>query len=69
MYCKMMSEWLDSQKKSNSDFQKLLKERIKKADPRRKLSADETVRLNKLEAIAEKLKLGENVLFIPLTKL
>ena len=64
-----MSEWLDSQKKSNSDFQKLLKERIKKADPRRKLSADETVRLNKLEAIAEKLKLGENVLFIPLTKL
>ena len=64
-----MSEWLDSQKKSNSDFQKLLKERIEKANPRRKLSAEETIRLNKLEAIAEKLKRGENVLFIPLTNL
>ena len=56
-----MSEWFDSQKKTNSDFQKLLKERIEKSNPRRKLSAEETKRLNKLDAIAEKLKRGENV--------
>jgi hypothetical protein len=40
-----MNEWLDSQKKINSDFQSLLKERIEKANPRRKLSAEETKRL------------------------
>ena len=56
-----MSEWLDSQKKINSDFKKLLKERIEKANPRRKLTTEETKHLNKLEAIAEKLKRGENV--------
>ena len=56
-----MSEWLDNQKKPNSNFRKLLQERIEKASPRRKLSAEETKRLNKLEAIAEKLKRGENV--------
>ena len=50
-----MSEWCDSKKKINSDFKKLLKERIEKGNPRRKLSAEETKRLNKLEAIAKKL--------------
>ena len=56
-----MSEWYDNQKKPNSNFHKLLKERIEKANPRPKLSAEETKRLAKLEAIAEKLKHGENV--------
>ena len=56
-----MSEWYDSQKKPNSNLHKLLQERIEKAKPRRKLCAEETKRLNKLGAIAEKLKRGENV--------
>ena len=56
-----MSEWLDNQRKSSDNFRKLLKERIKKANPRRELTAEETKRLNKLEAIADKLKRGENV--------
>ena len=56
-----MSEWYDSQKKSSSDFRKLLQERLKKSNPRRKLSAEEEKRLSKLEAIAVKLKRGENV--------
>ena len=46
---------------SNSNFRKLLKERIEKSNPRRKLSTEETKRLAKLEAIAEKLRRGENV--------
>jgi hypothetical protein len=56
-----MSEWLDNQKKQKSNFRKLLKERIEKANPRRELTAEEAKRLNKLEAIAEKLQRGENV--------
>ena len=56
-----MSEWLDNQKKASSNFRKLLQERIEKANSRRELTAEETKRLNKLEAIAEKLKRGENV--------
>ena len=56
-----MSEWLDNQKQSRSNFRKLLQERIEKANPRRVLLAEETKRLSKLEAIAEKLKRGENV--------
>ena len=56
-----MSEWLDSQKKQSSNIQKLLQERIEKANPRRRLTAEETKRLNKLESIADKLKRGENV--------
>lgn len=56
-----MSEWLDSQKKSSSNLRKLLQERIEKATPRRKLTVEEAKRLNKLEAIAGKLKRGENV--------
>ena len=56
-----MSEWYDNQKQSNSSIHKLLQERIEKANPRRILSAEETKRLNKLEAIADKLKRWENV--------
>ena len=56
-----MSEWYDNQKKPNSNFQKLLKERIEKTNPRRTLTAEESNRLSKLEAIADKLKRGENV--------
>ena len=56
-----MSEWYDSQKKSNGNFCKLLQERINKTNPRRTLTADEQRRLSKLEAIADRLKRGENV--------
>ena len=56
-----MSEWYDSQNKTNSNFRKLLQERIEKANPRRILRAEEAKRLAKLEAIAEKLQRGENV--------
>ena len=57
-----MSEWLDKQKKSSGNFRKLLKERIEKANPRRKeLTRDEATKLAKLETIAEKLRRGENV--------
>jgi hypothetical protein len=56
-----MSEWYDSQKKPNSNFQKLLQERIEKTNPRRTLTAEESKRLNKLETMADKLKRGENV--------
>jgi len=44
-----MSEWLDNQKKSSSYFHRLLEEGIEKANPRRKLTAEETKRLSKLE--------------------
>ena len=56
-----MSEWYDNQKKPNSNFRKLLQERIDKENPRRKLTAEEAKRLAKLEALADKLKRGENV--------
>jgi len=56
-----MTDWYKSQKKPSSNFHKLLKERIDKANPRRNLNSDETRRLTKLEAIADKLKRGENV--------
>ena len=46
---------------SSSNFRKLLQERIGKANPRRQLTAEETNRLNKLEAIADRLKRGEHV--------
>ena len=54
-------EWFDNQHKPNSNFRKLLQERIEKTNPRRELTAEETKRLNKLEAIADKLKRGKNV--------
>ena len=56
-----MSEWYDRQKKPNGNFCKLLQERINKTNPRRTLTADEQRRLSKLEAIADRLKRGENV--------
>ena len=56
-----MSEWLDNQKQSCSNFRKLLQERIEKTNPRRELTIEDAKRLAKLEAIAEKLKRGENV--------
>ena len=56
-----MSEWYDSQKKPSGNLRKLLQERMEKAIPRRKLTAEETKCLNKLEAIAAKLKREENV--------
>ena len=39
----------------------MLQERINKTNPRRTLTADEQRRLSKLEAIADRLKRGENV--------
>jgi len=39
----------------------LLKQHIEKADPRRDLTTAEIKRFAKLEAIADKLKRGENV--------
>lgn len=57
----MKSEWFDSQKKINGDFRKLLQERIDKANPRHQSIAEETKRLAKFKAKAEKLKIGANV--------
>jgi len=56
-----MSEWFDNQKQTSSNFRKLLQERIEKSNQRRELTAEETKRLAKLEAIADKLKRRENV--------
>jgi len=56
-----MSEWYDNRKKPNINFRKLLRKRIEKANPRRKLTTEEAKRLTKLEALADKLKRGENV--------
>lgn len=56
-----MSEWYENQKKSISSIRQMLPEQIDKADPRRELTAEEAKRLEKLAALAEKLKRGENV--------
>jgi hypothetical protein len=56
-----MSEWFDSQQKPSGNFRKLLQQRVNKINPRRKLTAEESKRLAKLEAIAAKLRRGENV--------
>jgi len=56
-----MNEWYENQKQSSSNIRQLLQERIEKANPRRQLTTEETKRLNKLEAIARKLKRGEKV--------
>ena len=40
-----MSEWLDNHKKQSSNFRNLLQERIEKANPRCKLTTEETYRL------------------------
>ena len=47
--------------KSSRNLRKLLQESLGKNNPRRKLSAEETKRFNKLEAIGDKLRRGENV--------
>ena len=46
---------------TSNNFHRLLQERIDKANPRRNLTAEETKRSAKLEALAEKLKREENV--------
>ena len=51
-----MSEWHDNQKQQNTNFRKLLKERIESKNPRRELTTEETKRLSKLEGIADKLE-------------
>jgi len=56
-----MSEWYDNQKKLSGNFRELLHEHFEKTNPRRALTAEETTRLAKLEAIADKIKRGENV--------
>ena len=56
-----VTEWCDNQKQSSGNFRKLLQEQIKSSNPRCNLTAEESKRLSKLEAIADKLKLGENV--------
>jgi hypothetical protein len=56
-----MSVWFENQKKSSGNLSQLMQERIEKANPRRKLSAEEANRLKKLQVIADKLRRGENV--------
>jgi len=56
-----MSEWLNNQYQSSSNFRKLLQERIEEANPRLELTTEESKRLNNLEAIADKLQRGDNV--------
>jgi hypothetical protein len=56
-----MSEWYDNQKKPSSNLRKLLQGQIDKASPRPKLTSEEENRHCKLEAIADKLRRGENV--------
>ena len=62
-----MSEWLNNQKNSNSNFRQFLKKRIEKANPRRQLNAEETKHLNKLEAIQQQMveakKIRNTILF------
>ena len=56
-----MSEWYDSQKRSNVNFRELLQKKFEKVHTRRNLTTDEAKRVVKLEVIADKLKRGENV--------
>jgi hypothetical protein len=56
-----MSECYDSQSKPASKIRRLLQERIEKANLRRKLTAEESKRLNNLKTIAANLKRGLNV--------
>ena len=43
-----MSEWLGNQSRPNNNIRKLLKERFEKANPRRKLTGEETKGLSKI---------------------
>lgn len=56
-----MSEWDNSQQKPIVDFRKLLQEDLGKVNPPLRLAKDKEIKLAKLEGIAGKLKLGENV--------
>ena len=56
-----LSEWYDNQKKLSRNIHELLQKRLEKANPRHNLTTKESKRLTKLEAIADKLKRGENV--------
>ena len=57
-----MSEWYDNLKKPSKNFRKFLQECIEKANQcRKELTHEEKTKLAKLEAIAAKLKRGENV--------
>jgi hypothetical protein len=56
-----MSEWCDSQLQSSRNYRKLLQERIEKDNPCCQQTTEETKRLSKWEAIADKLKRGENL--------
>jgi hypothetical protein len=56
-----VNEWCDKQKQLSSNTRVLLQGRIEKANLRRDLTTEESKRLNKLEAIADKLKRGKNV--------
>ena len=51
----------DTQNNPSANFRKLLQERLDKANPRDKITSEETKRLRKLEAIAARLTRGENV--------
>ena len=56
-----MIECFNSRKRPIISIRQLLQKQIEKANPRRQLTSEEEKRLAKLEAIAEKLKRGENV--------
>ena len=57
-----MSEWYDSQKRPSSNFRELLRNYLDQNNLRRnELTRHETTKLAKLEAIAAKLRCGENV--------
>jgi len=51
-----VSDWFNSERNPSSNIRKLLQERIDKVNLRAELTADEIKRLNKLQAIADKLK-------------
>ena len=50
-----------NQRKLSCNIRRLLQDCIDKSNPCRKLTAEETKRLKKLDAIAAKLKRGENL--------
>ena len=57
-----MSEWYDSQKRPSSNFRELLRNYLDQNNLRQnELTRHETTKLAKLEAIAAKLRCGENV--------
>jgi hypothetical protein len=58
----MVNDLRDHKNKLSDNFSKLLQERIDKANPvSNALTREEQTKLTKLEAIAKKLKRGENV--------